>query len=139
MSIKPGTLAYLASPYSRFPRGLAEAFIEAARITAKLVRAGVNVYSPIAHTHFVAIYGDLDPLDHSLWLKFDENMMSRADALIVAHMEGWQESVGIAHEIEFFERAGKPIYDLPDIQSCNLIRRKRDSDFALNDCQGERV
>jgi hypothetical protein len=39
-------------------------------------------------------------------------MMTRCDVLIVAHMTGWQESKGIAHEIDFFERANKSIYDL---------------------------
>jgi hypothetical protein len=51
-------------------------------------------------------------MDHAIWLPFDEAMMTRCDVLIVAHMTGWQESKGIAHEIDFFERANKSIYDL---------------------------
>jgi len=39
-------------------------------------------------------------------------MMARCDSLIVAHMDGWAESKGIAHEVEFFAKAGKPIFDL---------------------------
>lgn len=116
------TLAYLATPYSRYPAGIEAAFQDAAALAARLLRAGILVYSPIAHTHPLAMYGLLDPLDH-IWLPFDELMMARCDTLIVAHMEGWRGSKGIAREIEFFKRAGKPIFDLPDITTCTLVRR----------------
>lgn len=107
------SLCYLATPYSKYFGGdLERAFIDASKLAAKLLVAGIKVYSPIAHTHPLAVYGELDPLDHSIWLPFDEAMMSAADILIVAQMPGWQESKGIAHEIKFFETRGKPIYDL---------------------------
>ncbi len=121
--MNPGTLAYLATPYSQYPKGLHQAFIDASALAARLLRAGICAYSPIAHTHPLALYGLVDPLDHSIWLPFDELMMARCDTLIVAHMEGWQESLGIAHEVTYFEVARKPIYDLPDIATCNLVRR----------------
>lgn len=131
------TLAYLATPYSKYPRGLVQAFIDASELAARLLRSGVHVYCPIAHTHPLAVYGKLDPLDHSIWLPFDETIMSRCDTLIVAHMEGWQESKGIAHEIEYFERMRKPIFDLPDITTCNMVRRQ--DAFPRDDHQRERV
>lgn len=117
------TLAYLATPYSRSPRGMRLAFVDASALAGRLLHAGIYVYSPIAHTHPVATYSDLDPLDHSIWLPFDELMMARCDTLIVAHMEGWQESKGLAHEVNYFERARKPIFDLPDVTTCALVRR----------------
>lgn len=105
-------LVYLATPYSKYPAGLEEAFKDAAKLTARLLRIGVKVYSPIAHTHPIAVYGKLDALDHSIWLPFDEAIMGKADALLVAKMATWDQSKGIAHEIEFFSKAGKPIYYL---------------------------
>ena len=84
----------------------------------------MNVYSPIAHTHPLALYGNLDPLDHLIWLPFDQAMMNAADVLLIAHMQGWQESYGIAHEIEYFETAGKPIFDL-DPKTLVMTKRKR--------------
>lgn len=42
-------------------------------------------------------------------------MMALADCLIVAKMTGWQESFGIAHEIKFFESAGKPVFYLDTV------------------------
>ena len=116
------SIAYLATPYSKFPGGIKRAFVEASKLAARLMLAGVKVYSPIAHTHPLAVYGDIDPLDHYIWLPFDETMMTLASNLIVAHMHGWQESKGIKHEIEFFEKASKPIFDL-DIKTLMMTRR----------------
>ncbi len=112
-----GALAYLATPYSKYKPGIEQAFIDAAKLAALLMRAGVNVYSPITHTH------PIDPFDHAIWMPFDEAMMTAADVLLVAHMQGWQESFGIAHEIKFFEDAGKPIFDL-DPQTLVMTKRK---------------
>lgn len=121
--MNPGRdLIYLATPYSRYPAGIYAAFADASRLAAALLVAGHKVYSPIAHTHPLAIHGKLDPLDLSIWLPFDEAMMERADLLVVAHMEGWDESKGVAHEIGVFRAAGKPIYDL-DPDTLSMMRR----------------
>lgn len=118
------SLCYLATPYSKYKGGnLDLAFQEAAALAAALLIEGVKVYSPIAHTHPLAVYSHLDPLDHSIWLPFDEAMMEAADALIVAHMEGWAESFGVAHEIKKFQADGKPIFDLDPVTFA-LTRRE---------------
>lgn len=106
-------LCYLATVYSKHKHGIHVAFVEASRAAARLLEAGVKVYSPIAHTHPLAIYGNIDPLDHSIWMSFDEAMMEAADALIVLEMDGWEESKGIKHEIDFFIMQCKPVYYLP--------------------------
>ena len=102
-------LVYLGTPYTKFPDGIEAAFIAAAQITAALLRRGVKVYSPIAHTHPVAVYGRIDPLDLSIWLPFDEAMMARSDALLVAQMESWEISKGLAHEVDYFLTHDKPV------------------------------
>ena len=106
-------LCYLATPYSRYPRGIHFAFVDASAFAAELLKRGVKVYSPIAHTHPLAIYGNVDPLDHDIWLPFDQAMMDASDALIVAEMDGWETSRGIGHEMDYFRAAGKPIHQLP--------------------------
>lgn len=108
-------LGYLATPYSKFPGGIDAAFREAASLAARLLGAGYVVYSPVTHTHPIAVHGGLDPLAHELWLPFDEAMMRVCDALLVAMLPGWNESCGIRQEIDWFDKAGKPIYLLkPD-------------------------
>lgn len=102
-------LVYLATPYSKYKPGIAVAFEHASALAARLVVRGIKVYSPIAHTHPIAIHGGLNPLDHSLWLSFDESLMAVCDALLVGKMKGWEESKGIAHEIKFFRERLKPV------------------------------
>ena len=116
------SLAYLGTPSSLYRGGIEAAFRAAARLTARLLKTGMNVYSPIAHTHPVAVYGKLDPLDHKLWLSFDEAMMERCDSLIVAHLRGWETSQGIFYEMHHFRKAGKPIFDL-DPKTLQMVRR----------------
>lgn len=112
MDLRRYSLLYIASPYSKYPGGIQKAFEDVCRLTARLVRNGVRVYSPIAHTHPIAIHGGLNPFDHSLWLPFDESLMRVSQALLVAKMEGWQESDGVNEEIKIFERDGKQIHYL---------------------------
>jgi hypothetical protein len=108
-------LCYLATPYSKYLPGIDAAFVHAAEIAARLLKQGVRVYSPIAHTHPLAMHGHIDPLDHKIWLPFDEAMMDAADCLIVARMNGWEESYGVQHEIEFFSRDSKPVIHIDPV------------------------
>ncbi len=104
---------YLGSPYSKFAGGLDEAHRLVCVEAARLIKAGLPVYSPIAHTHPVALHGVVDPLDHNIWLPADRPMMDAAFGLIVLKLDGWDESFGLKHEIEVFEAAGKPIAYAP--------------------------
>lgn len=110
--LKPFELVYVGTPYTRYPKGIEMAFIDACKLTARLLKEGIKVYSPIAHTHPVAIHGKIDPLDLNTWLPFDAAIMAKADAMIVAQMESWDRSTGVAHEIAVFKAAGKPIFYL---------------------------
>jgi len=109
--LKAHRLVYLATPYTKYPAGYHMAAVDAARIAADLLRIGVRVYSPIAHTHPLALYGNLDPLDHTIWLPFDEAIMGLSDALCIAgDMSGWETSYGVGFEIKTFRAAGKSVY-----------------------------
>lgn len=103
-------LIYVGTPYSKYEEGIDVAFIAACRLTAGLVTRGLKVYSPIAHTHPIAIHGGLDPLDHNIWLPFDEAIMAKSDAMLIGTLQGWSKSKGIDYEVERFDLAGKPIY-----------------------------
>src|SRR4051812_40121800 len=100
---------YLATPYSKYEGGLEAAFRMAAETCAKLIRAGVPVFSPIAHTHPIAKMGGIDPLDHGIWLPVDDPMMRAACGLLVYKAPGWRRSFGIAQEIKAFRAMKKPV------------------------------
>lgn len=103
------TFWYLATPYTNYINGWWAAHIMACRLTALLIRVGIPVYSPIAHTHPIADIGLLDRSDHEMWMKIDEPMVRCASGLIVSTMESWEESKGITHEIAQFLAQGKPV------------------------------
>lgn len=105
-------LVYLATPYTKYTAGIDAAFRDAAALAAKLLMLGVRVYSPISHCHPMSQYGGIDPKDHSIWLSYQEALMAKADALLVAQLLGWRESYGVDHEVKFFSRARKPVFYL---------------------------
>jgi hypothetical protein len=101
---------YLGSPYSKYPLGLDAAFEEICRIAGRFAKAGIPVYSPIAHTHPIAKYSGIDPYNHAIWLPFDEPMIEGAKALVIVCMESWEISYGIEEERKTFLRLNKPIH-----------------------------
>ena len=100
---------YLATPYSKYEAGIEQAFIDACHAAAWLIRHGVPVMSPIAHTHPIAIHGKIDPLDVELWIEADRPMMAAAKGLIVCELDGWDTSWGVSEEIDEFNGQGKPV------------------------------
>ena len=106
-------LWYMASPYARYKEGHEAAFRDASRAAALLMKRGLAVYSPIVHSHPIAIHGGIDPVNHEFWMNVDSHMMARCDGLAVVMMDGWEHSRGIAHEREAFQLASKPIVYYP--------------------------
>jgi hypothetical protein len=102
-------LVFVSTPYSKIPdHNVAAA--QAAKICAYLIQYGFHPYSPIIHSHEICRHGGLDPLAHEFWLRQNEAFMERSDALIVAKMAGWSESVGVQYEIDWFRARGKPVH-----------------------------
>jgi hypothetical protein len=106
-------LFYMASPFSHYKAGIWPAYKEAARLAGKLAAAGVQCFSPIAHSFPLAIYGEIDPLNHKFWMEIDKPFVAMCKGLIVAKMPGWEESKGIAVEIAEF--ADRPTFYLDPV------------------------
>ena len=109
---------YCASPYSRYIKGWHGAYIDACRVASRIQKEHeIAVFCPIAHSHGLstAAHGVLDPIDHPYWEAIDRLFIDACGALIVAKLDGWQESDGITGEILTFRAANKPIlYCDPD-------------------------
>jgi Domain of unknown function (DUF1937) len=103
------TYYYLSTPYSLYPGGLDAAFNLAIDARGLLVEAGIPVFSPIIHSHPVAMRCGLDPHDHALWLPVEEPIMWGASGLILLRAKSWEISYGMRVEREYFESVGKPI------------------------------
>lgn len=102
-------MIYLATPFTRYPFGPEAAFIEASRIAGALVKRGLNIFSPIAHSYPLSLYGGLDAMDEELWTRVDAAYLDLCSELYIARMEGWRESKGMRHEIQEFIAMGKPV------------------------------
>jgi len=104
-----GMAVYVATPYTNYATGHDAAAHDAARISAKLMRLGLSVMSPIVHSHAVAQAGDLDKVDQGFWQRMDQPWVDVAEACIVVTLPGWDTSRGVAHEVASFLAAGKPV------------------------------
>lgn len=102
-------LIYLASPYSHPDSAIQESrFIEVCRVAAAMMREGHLIFSPIAHSHPIAMAGSL-PTDWEFWRKYDHAMLDAASELWVLKIPGWDESQGVQAEIVYAIALGKPI------------------------------
>ena len=101
----PG-LIYLATPYSDpDPAVRLQRFEEVSRVAALLTQAGMHVFSPISHTHQIALAGDL-PNDWEFWEAHDRAFLAACEGLIVLRQTGWQESTGVTAELAIAREMG---------------------------------
>ena len=102
-------LVYLATPYSHPDPEIREwRFKRVNKVAARLMREGVNVFSPISHTHPIAVAGDL-PKGFDFWEQYDREILSHCTKMIVFRQEGWQLSAGVAAELSIAAELGLEI------------------------------
>ncbi len=105
-------LAYLASPFTRYIHGHERAVLDISLIASKLTLSGVKLFCPIAHGYPLILYGGLDPIDENLWREINAPFLQACEILIVAMLDGWQDSTGVTEEIAQFTTARKRIFYL---------------------------
>jgi hypothetical protein len=99
-------LVYLASPYTHpDPAVMQRRFEEICAVAARFIKRGEHIFSPIAHTHPIALAGEL-PANFWYWEQYAKEMLSVCGELWVYEMDGWRESKGIALEIKIAEELG---------------------------------
>ena len=106
---------YLASPYShkdwKIKKQRAEAVTKAA---VDLLHQGVYCFAPIAYNEPWEKF-DL-PGDWQFWEKFDKAFIDKMDGVIVLQLDGWEQSVGVAAEIQYAKSVNKPVYYITESQ-----------------------
>ena len=107
-----GPLCYLASPFSRYRLGHERAVADIARIAGHLIHAGVKLFCPVVHCDPLVRFGKLKPTDAALWRRINAPFVEACSVLIVARLEGWDASAGIADETTAFVERAAPIFDL---------------------------
>lgn len=102
-------IIYLASPYTHEDTSVKRRRFElASKAAAALMRFGHVVFSPIAMTHPMALYGDMTGA-WAFWERFDTAFVNVCDELWVLQLDGWDRSVGVTAEIELARKMGKTI------------------------------
>ena len=101
-------MIYLASPYSAPANWLREMrFHDVCRYAAKMMREGLHVFSPIAHSHPLAAYGLTGAW--AFWEAQDREFLSMCSELWVLMLPGWEASTGVTAEIAIANELGLPI------------------------------
>lgn len=110
---KPGKFYYLASPYSAPDFGTRyKRFVEITKIAAELmVEYDLYLHTPITSSHELAKFIDGDStFSFEYWKGRDLGLIDRSDAIIVACMDGWGQSIGVQAEIEYAKSKGLPVF-----------------------------
>lgn len=106
-------LIYLASPYSKYPGGRQSAYEFACMKAGELMAKGHKIFCPIAHSHSIEQEAFSTPKDGDWWLAQDFAVLRECKELWVYQMPGWEDSYGVAKEIEFAKWEGIPIKYIP--------------------------
>ncbi len=99
---------YLATPYTGTPAEQQARFEVVNEVAAKLMRDGFLVFSPISHTHPIALAGDL-PKGWEFWKEYDLTFIEWCDELLVLMQDGWRDSAGVTAERKLAIKMGKPV------------------------------
>jgi hypothetical protein len=70
---------------------------------------GHVIFSPIAHSHNIEVLGMAEHQSGAFWKAQDEPLLRRASKMLVLKLDGWEESHGIAWEIETARECGIPV------------------------------
>lgn len=94
-------MIYLASPYSStYPDIVHSRFEDTMEfISSRIPR--FPIFSPIVHCHELAKKYNL-PTDAQSWQEYNESFLSRANKLWVLQLDGWQKSLGVRKEIDYW-------------------------------------
>ncbi len=105
-------MIYLASPYTDQSAVVMQMrYSDALHATARFIKQGHMIYSPIVHFHPMAAMHDM-PRDIDFWWEISKNMIKRADAVWVLRIAGWQNSIGIMREMELAKELGIPVTEV---------------------------
>ena len=102
------SIIYLGAPYSHPDQMVRiRRYMAATRAAARLMEEGNVVFSPLTHSHPIAMrLPDYLLMDHKFWMKQDLYWLRFCDRLVVLTLDGWQESKGLAREIAFSKEHG---------------------------------
>ena len=108
-------MIYLASPFAHPDPAVRQyRYKRACRATAKLMAAGIAVFSPLCNSFPAVELGGLE-LDHDGFMAVDLPILCRCDEVLILGLDGWSDSRGVRHEMFEALAHSKPITVIDDI------------------------
>ena len=102
-------LIYLASPYSDTNPAVRKKRYEIAlEKCAELILDGYMVFSPIVHSHPIAVHIGA-AYEWEIWKELDRAILLKCDELWVLPIYGWNYSRGVTEEMRIAQEAGIPV------------------------------
>jgi hypothetical protein len=102
-------MIYIASPYTHHNLDVMTSRYEAVlHYAGRLKSAGIPCFSPIAYGHEFFIRGYTPPY-FTFWQSFNDHMILASSEVVVLTLPGYNESVGVQHEIEFARKNNMPV------------------------------
>lgn len=106
-------IIYIASPYTHPEKEVQEfRYARVFAYTSNLILQGLPAFSPIVYGHQFHLHNHA-PADYEFWQDFNEQMLLASIVVRVLCLPGWEQSKGIAHEIQFASRNGIPFRYIP--------------------------
>ena len=106
-------IVYLAAPYTlNGTSSEAEQELRVEQITRvanTLMQMGMNVFSPVTHSHAIQQQGSLTHLATKDWLIKDLEFLSFSAGMFVLMLPDWEKSIGVKREIEYARTHKIPI------------------------------
>lgn len=102
---------YIASPYTHEdPATMQARYEKVLDFTSWLIEQyRYHVFAPIVHSHPLCVHRKLRP-EYNFWMSLDKIMITQSSGLFIFQIDGWEQSFGMAAEIEFAKDIHKPIY-----------------------------
>ena len=98
---------FLCAPYTHQDPVIVTARVKAINAhAALLMNQGHIVFSPISHSHYIAIENNL-PTTFEFWQKQNHAMIDWCDTMVILTIPGWSISKGIKDESDYATKTGK--------------------------------
>ncbi|MCL2625132.1 MAG: DUF1937 family protein [Planctomycetaceae bacterium] len=102
-------MLYLACPYSHHDEAVRrQRYHLACRAAAKLMQAGIVVFSPLANSVPAVEFGGLE-LSHPEFMALDLPILQRCNEMLILALDGWQQSIGVQQELGTAIALKKPV------------------------------
>lgn len=109
-------MIYLACPYSHKtdPTMPERRYEYVTRVAAYFMTKGHNIFSPITHSHPIAVLSKslglgVPMYDWDFWKKQDFDVLRHCSELWILQINGWKESVGVNAEADLARTLGIPV------------------------------